>query len=586
MLLRPFPLMKIPANLQRAARMLKPYRGRLGLAFLGMVLTASTEPMLPGVLKVLLDRGFVSEPTIALWMVPVAVIGIFIVRGMSTFTTSYMMTWVSSRMLNELRAQLFQRVLGVPVSFYAGTSVGKVINSLMFETQQVIDMVRNVLTSLIRDTLTVLVLLLFLLWQNWQLTIVALILLPLTTLVVRLTGKRVRRLTREYLEVNAELTQVVEETTRAQHVIKIFGGQEYEMRHFVERSAYLRRFAMRMASTQAATVPVTQIMAATAVAVVIVIALIQASQGSQTVGGFIAFITAMLMLLTPLKRIAEVSGPLQRGLAAAESVYGLIDTVEERTGGLILPGRALGQLDFVDVGFSYPGEQTPALCGINLSIRPGETVAFVGMSGGGKSTLVSLVPEFYPLSSGEIRLDQQPISAIALASLRQQIAMVSQSVVLFDDSVTANIAYGDTEPDLERVRAAVSAAHLEDVVAALPQGLDTRIGNNGSRLSGGQRQRLAIARAIYKDAPILILDEATSALDSESERMVQNALDALMQGRTTLVIAHRLSTIERADRIVVLEQGRIVEIGSHQQLLEKNGTYANLYHLQFEKDAA
>jgi subfamily B ATP-binding cassette protein MsbA len=577
--------MKIPPYLRRAARMLRPYKGRLGLAFLGMILTAATEPMLPAVLKVLLDRGFVGKPTIALWMVPAAVVGIFILRGVSTFTTGYMMTWVSTRMLNELRAAMFQRVLDVPAGFYANTSVGKVINSLMFEAQQVIDMVRNVLTSLIRDTLTVLVLLIFLFWQNWQLTFIALVLLPLTATVVRLTGKRVRRLTREYLEVNAEMTQVMEETTRAQQVIKIFGGHDYERKRFDERSARLRRFSMRMASTQAATVPVTQVMAATAVATVIVIALIQSSQGSQTVGGFVAFISAMLMLLTPLKRLAEVSGPLQRGLAAAESVYGLIDAPVERSGGQALAQRAAGRLDFIDVGFTYPGQAAAALSHINLSIMPGETVAFVGMSGGGKTTLVSLVPDFYPATSGEIRLDNQPIGQISLASLRAQIAMVSQNVVLFDDTVAANVAYGDHVPDRARIEAAARAAYLDEVVAGLPQGLDTPIGNNGMRLSGGQRQRLAIARAIYKDAPILILDEATSALDSESERAVQTALERLMQGRTTLVIAHRLSTIERADRIVVLEGGRIVEVGSHAQLLEKNGVYANLYHLQFEKEA-
>jgi subfamily B ATP-binding cassette protein MsbA len=575
----------IPPHLIRAAGMLKPYKGRLALAFLGMILTASTEPMLPAVLKVLLDRGFVGKPTIALWMVPVAVIGIFVLRGISTFTTSYMMTWVSTRLLTELRAQMFSRLLDVPAGFYTTTSVGKVINSMMFEAQQIIDMVRNVLTSLIRDTLTVIVLFAFLLWLNWQLTIIALVLLPLTAAVVRLTGKRVRRLTREYLEINAELTQVIEETTRAQQVIKIFGGHQYEKTRFEERTSKLRRYSMRMASTLAATVPITQIMAACAVATVIVIALVQSGQGTATAGGFVSFITAMLMLLAPLKRLAEVNGPLQRGLSAAEAVFGLIDAAPERTTGMALARRASGRLDFINVGFTYPGQARPALVNVNLTIMPGETVAFVGMSGGGKSTLVSLVPDFYPAGSGEIRLDNQPIEQISLASLRAQIAMVSQNVVLFDDTVAANIAYGDEAPDRARIAAAAKAAYLDDVIAGLPQGLQTPIGDNGNRLSGGQRQRLAIARAIYKDAPILILDEATSALDTESERAVQSALDSLMRDRTTLVIAHRLSTIERADRIVVLVGGHIIEVGSHAELLAKNGVYANLYHLQFEKEA-
>ena len=578
--------MKIPPHFRRALAMFQPYKARLALAFVGMILTAATEPMFPAVMRVLLDRGFVGKPSLQLWMVPVAVVGIFILRGISTFLTSYMMTWVTTMLLNAIRAQMFARVLDVPASFYASSSVGKVINGMMFEAQQVIDMVRNVLTSLIRDSLTVIVLLAFLIWLNWRLTIVALVLLPLTAVVVRLTGKRVRKLTREYLEINAELTQVIEETTRANQVIKIFGGQKYENDRFEARAAKLRRYSMRMASTLAATVPITQIMAACAVATVIVIALIQSSRGQSTVGDFVSFITAMLMLLTPLKRLAEVSGPLQRGLAASEAVFGLIDASPERTTGEPLTKRSSGRLEFADVSFAYPGQAQRALSGINLTIMPGETVAFVGMSGGGKTTLVSLVPNFFSASSGEIRLDGRNIEEIALPSLRAQIAMVSQSVVLFDDTVTANIAYGDAEPDLARVQAAVRAAYLSDVVAQLPDGLNTVIGDNGNRLSGGQRQRMAIARAIYKDAPILILDEATSALDTESERAVQSALETLMQGRTTLVIAHRLSTIERADRIVVLVGGQVVEVGSHAQLLERNGTYASLYHLQFAKDIA
>jgi len=564
--------------------MVGPYKGRLFLAFIGMIFTAATEPAFPAVMKVLLDKGFVGKPTFELWLVPVAVIAIFVIRGMSTFTTSYLMTWITTQLLSTLRAQMFARMLDVPASYYTANSMGKIINSMMFEVQQIVDMIRNVLTSAVRDVLTVIGLMGFLIWLNWRLTIVALILLPLTAVVVRMTGKRLRRLNHDFQEVNNELTQVIEETTRANLVIKIFGGAKYERDRFESRAAKLRRNSMRMAATYAATVPITQVMAACAVAVVIVIALIQSSQNQTTVGGFVSFITAMLMLLTPLKRVAEVNGPLQRGLAAADAVFSLIDSLPERTDGKTLSGRARGRLDFVDVSFRYPGQTQMALNHINLTIHPGETVAFVGMSGGGKSTLVNLVPEFHQVTSGEIRLDGEPIGKIALASLRAQMAMVSQNVVLFDDTVAANISYGDANPDRARIEAAVRAAHLSEVVARLPQGLDTMIGDNGSRLSGGQRQRLAIARAVYKDAPILILDEATSALDTESERAVQAALDELMQDRTTLVIAHRLSTIERADRIVVLSGGEIVESGTHAELLEANGVYANLHHLQFTKE--
>lgn len=578
--------MTLSPYLLRLGRMLTPFRQRLALAFLGMMLTASTEPMFPAVMKTLLDRGFVGKTTFSLWLVPVAVIGMFILRGLSTFMTTYMMTWVSTHLLNLLRHQMFSRLLDVPGGFYAGTSVGKVINSMMFEVQQIIEMVTKVFTSLIRDSLTVIVLLSYLVWLNWRLTIVALILLPLIAVVVRLTGKRLRKLTRDYLEVNAELTQVVEETTRAHLVIKIFGGHDYEKQRFEQRAIRLRSFSMRMAATFAATVPITQIMAACAVAVVIVIALIQSGQNQITAGGFVSFITAMLMLLTPLKHLAEVNGPLQRGIAAAEAVFTLIDTPPERTDGAKLSARATGRIEFRSVGFCYPGQQNPALADINLVIEPGQTVAFVGISGGGKTTLVNLVPEFFVAQSGAILLDGVPIGSIALSSLRAQMAMVSQNVVLFDDTVAANIAYGDALPDRQRIAAAAQAAHLGEMIAALPDGLDTAIGDNGGRLSGGQRQRMAIARAIYKDAPILILDEATSALDNESERAVQSALDGLMRNRTTLVIAHRLSTVERADRIVVLVAGRIVETGTHAALLAHQGVYASLYHLQFDKDAA
>lgn len=576
--------MTLPPNLIRLARMVPAYKGRIALALLGMALTAATEPSLVWALKILIDRGFASPPTLAFWTVPVFVIGIFTVRGASTFMTTYMMTWVSTRVLNQLRQQMFDRLLDVPLGFYAGTSVGQVINSMMFEVQQVIDMIKNVFIALIRDSLTAIGLLGYLFWLNPQLTLITLVLIPLIALVVRLTGKRLSVLTQRYLAINAELTQVLEETTRAHQVIKLFGGQQYEKTRFEQRADSLRSYSIRMAKTFAATVPITQVMTAVAVSTVIVIALIQASHAQQTVGAFIAFITNMLLLLTPLKHLAEVNGPLQRGLAASDAVFKLIDAPIERTSGKTLTQRAAGRIDFIDVGFSYPGASQQVLSHINLTVMPGETVAFVGMSGGGKSTLVNLVPDFYTATAGEIRLDGESIQQITPSSLRAQMAMVSQAVVLFDDTVAANIAYGDDKPDQARIEAAARAAYLHDVIVKLPQGYDTPIGDNGSRLSGGQRQRLAIARAIYKDAPILILDEATSALDSESEREVQTALDELMQGRTTLVIAHRLSTIERASRIVVLVSGEIVEVGSHAELLAKNGAYANLYKLQFAKE--
>ncbi|MDB5775772.1 MAG: msbA [Herbaspirillum sp.] len=577
--------MFLPPLMKRLLALHQPYKQRLLWAFLAMTVTAATEPVVPYIFQVLLDKGFVGHPKFSLWLVPAAVIGIFLIRGIATFTSSYLMTWVSTRVLNELRRQMFERMLDLSIDFYATNTVGKVINSIMFEVQQIIDMVTKVLTSMVRSALTVLGLLAWLLYLNWTLTIVTLVLLPLITIVVRTTGKRLKQLNQDSLDVNAEMTQLIEETTRAQQVIKIFGGQSYEKARFHQRAENLRRYTMRMSGTFAMTVPITQLMTACAVAVVIVMALIQSGNGHITVGGFVSFITAMLMLLAPLKQLAEVNGPLQRGMAAAAAVFQLIDKTPERQGGKMLAQRSTGKVDFVDVSFSYPGHRQLALQHITLSVEPGETVAFVGMSGGGKSTLVSLIPGFYSATGGAILLDGETIEDISLTSLRSQIAMVSQNVVLFDDTLAANIAYGDDHPDPRRVEDAVVAAHLTDVVDGLSDGLQTRIGDNGSRLSGGQRQRVAIARAIYKNAPILILDEATSALDTESERAVQAALDKLMQGRTTFVIAHRLSTIERADRIVVLSHGEIAEVGTHRQLLENEGVYANLHRLQFSREA-
>lgn len=567
---------------QRLWSSISPHRSKIWWALITMIGTALTEVMFPKVLGYILDHGFQpGSRQIQLWMVPVAILGIFLFRGICTFTTSYLMSWVSTRLLNEIRAKVFDRILNVPVSFYQKESSSRIINTIMFEAQQIVEMMKVSMTTLFRDSLTVVALFGALLWRNWKLTFIALIMMPVMAFLVRGVSKRLRRLNQNQLDVNNELTQVIEEATRASQVIRIFGGQQYEQQRFDAKNEKLRGYAMRTTVAVASTTPLTQLAAAVAVAVVIMFAVSQASQDATTVGHFVEFVTLMMLLLTPLKRLADLNGPMQRGMAAAESVFALIDTPVEPEQGLQMAARAQGRLEFKATSFCYPGQEQEALKNINLEIAPGETIALVGMSGGGKTSLVNLVPRFYSPSSGDILLDGVSLQQLALSSLRAQIAMVSQNVVLFDDTVLANIAYGDPAPDLARVEAALQAAHLGDVIRDLPAGLQTEIGDNGMRLSGGQRQRLAIARALYKDAPILILDEATSALDSESERAVQAALEQLMQGRTTLVIAHRLSTIERADRIAVLVDGGIVEIGTHAELLHKNGVYANLYRLQF-----
>ena len=563
---------------KRLLAIIKPYRSRAFLALFAMAGTAATQPLLAKALELLLDKGFgPNKVEFSLWLVPGILISIFALRGVFTFSTAYLNNWVLSRVLNDLRRMAFSRVLRLPVARFHEESTGKIINTVIGDVRQVVDMINSVFVAYVRDVLVVLGLLGALLYLNWRLTLIAMVVVPLTAVIVRTTTGRLRRLNRENQRVTAEMTQVVEEATRGHQVIRVFAGESYERRRFERRSEAMRGFSQRMTVAFAATTPITQVATAVAVSVVIVMAI----QSDMTVGEFTNFTTMMLMLLTPLKSLAEVNGPMQRGIAAAETVFSIIDAPVEHDPGTRTIERAQGHLRFEHVSFTYPGAQAPALSDITLDVQPGQTVALVGVSGGGKSTFVNLVTRFYDPQAGRILLDGIPYEELTMTSLRQQLAMVSQNVVLFDDTLAANIAYGADRIDYERLAAAIRAAHLTDVVAKLENGVETRIGENGMRLSGGQRQRVAIARAIYKDAPVLILDEATSALDNESERAVQAALDTLMAGRTTLVIAHRLSTIERADRIVVMEAGRIVEQGTHEELLGANGMYANLYRLQF-----
>jgi subfamily B ATP-binding cassette protein MsbA len=567
---------------RRLFALVRPYRARALLSLLAMAGTAATQPLLGKALELLLDKGFKNKVEFSLWLVPAVLVSLFIMRGVFTFATAYLNNWVMSRVLNDLRGMVFERLLRLPVARFHEESTGKIINTVIGDVRQVVDMINSVFLAFVRDTLVVAGLLIGLLMLNWKLTLIALVVVPLTAVIVRTTTGRLRRLNRDNQRVTGEMTQVVEEATRGHQVIRVFSGEAYERRRFEARSEALRGFSQRMTVAAAATVPITQIATALAVSVVIVIAI----RSQMSVGEFTNFITLMLMLLQPLKALVEVNGPMQRGLSAAETVFEMIDAPVEHDSGTRVLGRARGHLKLENVSFRYSSNNPLALSGVSLDVLPGQTVALVGVSGGGKSTFVNLVTRFYAPQSGRLLLDGVPYEDITLASLRAQLAMVSQNVVLFDDTLGANIAYGAGQVDTARLAAAIRAAHLLDVVAALPEGVDTMIGENGMRLSGGQRQRVAIARAIYKDAPILILDEATSALDNESERAVQGALDALMAGRTTLVIAHRLSTIERADRIVVMDQGRIVESGRHEELLAGGGIYANLYRLQFSKEAA
>lgn len=566
----------------RLLEYVRPYWRVFVLGLVVMVALAATEPLFPALMKPLLDRGFSGLPRDNLYLAPVAIIGIFLVRGILGYLSSYAFAWVSNRVITDLRSRMFERLVRLPASYHLSHPSSVPLTKIASDVTGVSSAATTVLTVVVRDSLAVIGLTAWLLYLNWQLTLVSLVIIPLAGLVMHRFSSRLRKLSRATQVGMATLNQSLQESIHCQKVVKVFGGEAHEIARFNKVNHALRGYGMRQAIAAAASVPIVQTMAAVALAIVVWLALFQSQAEGTTVGGFVSFITAMLMLIAPLKHLADVNAPLQRGLAAAESVFQLLDETPEPNHGTKVLGRARGELAFISVGFSYPGAERKALAGIDLSIRPGETVALVGASGGGKTTLAGLVPRFFTATEGRILVDGYDITDLELAGLRANIALVSQEVLLFDDTVAANIAYGAMrEAPFESIEAAARAAHALDFIQALPEGFDTVIGEHGARLSGGQRQRIAIARAILKDAPILILDEATSALDSESERQVQDALDGLMRGRTTLVIAHRLSTVERADRIVVLSHGRIVEIGSHAELLAKNGAYAQLYRLQF-----
>ncbi len=557
----------------------------LGLA--GMAAVAATEPLFPALMKLLLDKGFSGTARDDLYLAPVAIIGIFIVRGVVGYLASYSFGWVSNRLITDLREAMFRKLIALPAEFHLRTSSSTPVSKIAYDVAGVTSAATTVVTVLIRDSLTLVGLLAWLFYINWQLTLVCLTIIPLTSLVIRAFSKRLRRLTRATMESQAAITQALQESIHCQKIVKVFGGEAQEIARFTHLNNAQRGYAMRMTIAAAATVPLTQLLASVALAIVVYIALVQSQAAATTAGDFVSFITAMLMLLAPLKHLADVNAPLQRGLASAERVFSLLDESPEPDTGRIDAGRAQGALSFDHVGFTYPHAERPALVDVSLDIRPGETVALVGASGGGKTTLASLVPRFFRPQHGRILLDGIDINELTLKSLRANIALVSQEVLLFDDTIAANIAYGAMrDAPREAIEAAARAANALEFIRALPQGFETVIGEHGARLSGGQRQRIAIARAILKNAPILILDEATSALDNESERLVQAALDDLMKNRTTLVVAHRLSTIERADRIVVMSQGRIVETGNHEELLARNGAYAQLYRLQFAEGTA
>ena len=563
---------------------LKQYWKLFALSLLALAVAAATEPAFARLMKPLVDGGFVERDGASMIWTPLAIVGLFLLRGVTSFINDYSTTWLAGHLVMRLREEMFEKLLRLPVSYYDDNASGRVLSRIAYDVNQVTEAGFNIITVTVKDGITILGLLTLLFYTDWQLTLICLTMIPVVGVSIRFVGRRLRALSRQNQATMGQMTQVLGESIDCQRVVKVYGGEKYEAQRFMRSANQLRLNGVKQAATTSSNTGITQLIVSVALAVIIYFASVRASHNQFTAGDFMSFLTAMIMLFAPVKRITSINQSLQKGLAAAESVFGFLDEAAEHDPGQRELGRAQGKIEFRQLQFRYPNAERDALAELNLQIRPGETVALVGSSGSGKTTLVNLLPRFYDPSAGQILLDDVPLTELRLANLRSQIAMVSQDVTLFNDSVAANIAYGRLEQvSREQIVEAARAANALDFIEAMPQGLDTLIGENGVRLSGGQRQRLAIARALLKNAPVLILDEATSALDTQSERLVQAALERLMENRTTIVIAHRLSTIENADRIVVMHQGQIAEMGSHADLLACNGLYANLHRLQFKE---
>ena len=578
----------LAANVFKRLGRLWPYFGRplwvWATAAGSTVLLALSEPLIPALLKPLLDRGF-QQGSLPIWVVPVSLILLFGLRGICSFVSQIAMTRITSEGLKVLRKTMFAKLLDSRLSLFAKDSSSALANTVVYEVQSGSSLLIGALMTLTRNGLTLLALVGYLLYLNWKLTLIVVCLFPAVAYVMRKLSGRLYSVTRNSQQATDELAYVVEENVLAHRDVRLHAAQQFQASRFDSVSEVLRRLSMKSTTASAAMTPLTQLMAAVALSAVISVALIQSADQSTSVGGFVAFVTAMLMLIGPLKHLTEVANPITRGLAAMERGLDLITTTPSEIGGAFSKLRASGVIRFEHVSVTYGGSLVPALNRFSLDIAAGESVALVGSSGSGKTTLVSLLPRFAEVTSGAIYLDGHELRDWELGSLRAQFALVSQHVLMLNDSIAANVAMGQ-DVDREKVLLCLSAANLKSLVDELPLGLDTVVGHNAMQLSGGQRQRLAIARALYKDAPILILDEATSALDAESERAVQEALQRLMEKRTTLVIAHRLSTVQHADRIVVMEAGRIIEIGRHADLMQAGGSYARLYGLGLGLGAA
>jgi subfamily B ATP-binding cassette protein MsbA len=569
---------------RRLLTYVKPYWLVFSAAIFAMAIFAATETGLAAMMKPLLDGSFVERDPQTIKLLPIGLIVLFLIRGVANFFTAYGLGWIARNIIKNLRAEMFERLITLPASFYDQSTSGQLMSKLLYDVEQVANATTDAILTLIRDTLTIIGLLAWMIYLNGYLSLIILTTVPIIGYLVYKISTRFRNISKTIQDSMGDVGHICNEVIDGQREVKTFGSQHYEIKRFDKVNQKNRQQRMKKIATEAISQPLIQLIAVLGLAIVIHLATLPEMLEAITVGSFISFITAMFMILTPLKRLTKVNSKLQAGIAASHSIFNLLDQKPELDTGTQSIEHAQGDIKYQDLNFQYNDDKGPVLNDISFHAKPGQTIAFVGHSGSGKTTLVGLLARFYQITSGKILLDGIDINELKLADLRNQMSLVNQQVVLFNDTVANNIAYGHQQHvSNERIIAAAKAAHAWDFIEQLPKGLATHVGQNGVLLSGGQRQRIAIARALLRDAPILVLDEATASLDTEAERHIQSALETLMKRRTTLVIAHRLSTIEKADQIIVMHQGHIVETGTHASLLAKGQHYAELYRLQFEE---
>ncbi|MEA1988432.1 MAG: lipid A export permease/ATP-binding protein MsbA [Pseudomonadota bacterium] len=569
---------------RRLLRYITPFKGLIAITLLAIVVIAAMEPATAWVLKELVDESLIAKDPDSFVLIPMLLAGVFIIKGIAEYFSKVFSQWIAQKAVLAIRSDMYRKMQHLPYSVFQSYGTGKLMSKITYDVPQASNALSNAWVILIRDSLTVIALIAYLLYISWKLTLMLLIIGPVVAWIIDKASKLMRHSSTAMQQNMGQLTERLEESLTGHQDIKIYGAEQYEQNRFQKTATDLLMNSMRVTKVSALNVPLVQILAAIALAVVVYIALQMSADNQFTTGELLSFITAMALIFEPIRRLTSVNETIQKGMAASESIFELLDQPDETNQGTTKPSALKGELSFRAVQFQYPNSDAPALSDFNLTIPAGQTTALVGQSGSGKSTLVNLIARFYDVTDGSINLDGENIQTLERHHLRQQIALVSQKVTLFDDTVAANIAYGQTEINREKIIDAAKAAYAWEFIEKLPQGLDTNIGENGNLLSGGQRQRLAIARAFLKDAPILIFDEATSALDNQSEQMIQQAMESLKKNRTVIVIAHRLSTIENADQIVVMQQGKLVEQGSHTSLLAAKGSYAQLYNQGQEFD--